>query len=178
MQQEATPEPERPQSAAEASGEPRATGSTRRGMLAGVGLAGLAGVAAACGGSDDGATGTPAGGNTSGTPDGSAKDDGATGGGVGGAVLASTSEIPVGGGKIFADQKVVVTQPAQGTFKAFSATCTHRGCTVDSVADGIIGCPCHGSKFTIGDASVTGGPAQKSLPPKQIVVEGGQIKLA
>jgi nitrite reductase/ring-hydroxylating ferredoxin subunit len=169
MQQEATPEPKRPEYPTEASGEPPTAGSTRRGLLAGVGLAGLAGVVAACGTSDEGATGAPVGS----APAGSA----ATGGGGGGAVLAKTSEIPVGGGKIFTDQKIVVTQPVQGTFKAFSATCTHRGCTVGEVADGTIDCPCHGSKFAINDASVAGGPAPASLPAKQIVVEGEQIKL-
>jgi Rieske Fe-S protein len=174
MQQEATPEPKRSESPAEASGEPSTAGSTRRGLLAGVGLAGLAGVVAACGTSDDGVTGAPAGGGAS-APAGSAAGGGAA---RGGAVLAKTSEIPVGGGKIFADQKIVVTQPVQGTFKAFSATCTHRGCTVGEVVDGTIDCPCHGSKFAIGDASVAGGPARASLPAKQIVVEGEQIKLA
>ena len=169
MEQEATPGPERTESPAAANGESPATGSTRRGLLAGAGLAGIAGVVAACGGADDAAGGAqenPGSGTGSGAAD------------AGGAVLAKTSEIPVGGGKVFAEQKIVVTQPAQGTFKAFSATCTHRGCTVGSVADGTIRCPCHGSRFSINDAAVTGGPASRSLPAKEIVVEGDQIRLA
>lgn len=92
--------------------------------------------------------------------------------------LAKTSEIPVGGGKIFKDEKVVVTQPAKGEFKAFSAICTHQGCTVSTVADGTIDCPCHGSKYRIADGSVAGGPAPKPLPPEQIEVEGNSIHLA
>ena len=124
---------------------------TRRGMLLGVGLAGLAGTLAACGGSDDSGTG---------------------------GALAKTSDIPVGGGKVFKDQKVVVTQPKQGEFEAFSAVCTHRGCTVGSVSGGTINCPCHGSKFNIADASVAGGPAPKPLPRKSVKVENGEIKLA
>ncbi|MFD9395927.1 Rieske (2Fe-2S) protein [Streptomyces sp. NPDC060000] len=91
--------------------------------------------------------------------------------------LAKTTDIPVGGGKIFADQKVVVTQPAKDDFKAFSAICTHMGCIVNKVADGTIDCPCHGSKYHIADGSVAGGPAPKPLPAKQIAVEGGAIKL-
>ena len=43
-----------------------------------------------------------------------------------------TSEVPVGGGKVFADTKTVVTQPTAGTFKAFDAMCPHQGCTVGS----------------------------------------------
>lgn len=135
--------------------------TTRRGMLAGVGLVGLAGTVIACGSkgssSDDGKSG------------GSAKDGGA---------LAKTSDIPVGGGKVFADDKVVVTQPKQGEFEAFSAVCTHRGCTVDKVSDGVIQCPCHGSRYSVKDASVVGGPAPKPLPPKKITVTGGEIHLA
>ncbi|MFJ9906110.1 Rieske (2Fe-2S) protein [Streptomyces sp. NPDC101152] len=96
----------------------------------------------------------------------------------GGQELAKTSEIPVGGGKIFNDQKVVVTQPAKGEFKAFSAICTHQGCTVGSVANGTIDCPCHGSKYRIADGSVAGGPAPKPLPPAPIKVEGNSIHLA
>ncbi|WP_328482776.1 Rieske (2Fe-2S) protein [Streptomyces sp. NBC_00377] len=92
--------------------------------------------------------------------------------------LAKTTDIPVGGGKIFAEEKVVVTQPAKGDFKAFSAVCTHQGCTVGSIADGIIHCPCHKSEFRIADGSVAGGPAPKPLPAKNITVEGGAINLA
>src|SRR5262245_35029682 len=60
--------------------------------------------------------------------------------------LADTANIPVGGGVIVGD--MVITQPAAGEFKAFSSTCTHQGCTVNEIADGVISCPCHGSKFS------------------------------
>ncbi|MER8008610.1 MULTISPECIES: Rieske (2Fe-2S) protein [unclassified Streptomyces] len=92
--------------------------------------------------------------------------------------LAKTSDIPVGGGKIFKEQKVVVTQPKKDEFKAFSAICTHLGCTVGAVADGTINCPCHGSKYRIADGSVAGGPAPKPLPAEQIEVKGNSIRLA
>ena len=73
---------------------------------------------------------------------------------------------------------VVVTQPTAGEYKAFSATCTHQGCKVKSVADGVIVCPCHGSRFAIADGSVTAGPATSPLPAKSVSVEGGSIVLA
>ncbi|MCZ0989953.1 Rieske (2Fe-2S) protein [Streptomyces diastatochromogenes] len=92
--------------------------------------------------------------------------------------LTKTGAVPEGGGKIFKDQKVVVTQPTKGEFKAFSAICTHMGCTVNQVADGTIDCPCHGSKYHIADGSVAHGPATKPLPPKTIKVEGNSIRLA
>ncbi|MER5311725.1 Rieske (2Fe-2S) protein [Streptomyces sp. NPDC002773] len=92
--------------------------------------------------------------------------------------LAATSEIPVGGGKVFAERKVVVTQPAAGEFKAFSAVCTHQGCLVNKVADGTIDCPCHGSKYRVADGSVVNGPATRPLPAEQIIVSGESITLA
>ncbi|MEV8316753.1 Rieske (2Fe-2S) protein [Streptomyces sp. NPDC059900] len=92
--------------------------------------------------------------------------------------LAKTSDIPVGGGKIFKDKKVVVTQPEKGDFKAFSAVCTHSGCVVAEVAGGTINCPCHGSKYKVADASVAGGPAPRPLDPQNITVTGNSITLA
>jgi Rieske Fe-S protein len=102
---------------------------------------------------------------------------GAAPSGATGAALTSTSDVPVGGGAIFADQQVVVTQPTAGEFKAFSAICTHQGCTVSQVADGTIDCPCHGSRFAVADGSVVRGPAASPLPAKNITVEGTSIVL-
>ncbi|MGH3685466.1 MAG: Rieske (2Fe-2S) protein [Pseudonocardiaceae bacterium] len=91
--------------------------------------------------------------------------------------LAATGDIPVGGGKVFAEKKVVVTQPVAGTFKAFSAVCTHQGCTVNKVSESTIDCPCHGSRFAIADGSVVGGPAKRPLAARQIAVSGDAILL-
>ncbi|MFI0231148.1 Rieske 2Fe-2S domain-containing protein [Streptomyces sp. NPDC017086] len=92
--------------------------------------------------------------------------------------LAAAGDIPEGGGKVFPDRKIVVTQPAKGEFKAFSAVCTHQGCAVDRVADGTIDCPCHGSRFRITDGSVADGPATRPLPEAPIMVHGDAIHLA
>ena len=101
----------------------------------------------------------------------------ASGGGTAAAVaaLATTAEVPEGGGKIIDGKNIVITQPAAGTFKAFSAVCTHQGCIVSTVADGTIDCPCHGSKFSVKDGSVVNGPATRPLPPVAIKVEGTSI---
>ncbi|MDH6583642.1 Rieske Fe-S protein [Streptomyces sp. SAI-208] len=104
--------------------------------------------------------------------------DSGSGSAQAGTALARTSEIPVGGGKIFKDEKVVVTQPKKGEFKAFSDICTHQGCQVTSVSGGTINCPCHGSKFNITDGSVANPPATEPLPEKQIRVDGDSIELA
>ena len=92
--------------------------------------------------------------------------------------LARTGDIPVGGGKIFPDEKIVVTQPTEGDFKAFSNICTHQQCPVANVTDGTINCTCHGSKFSITDGAVQNPPATKPLPEKQIKVSGDSITVA
>jgi nitrite reductase/ring-hydroxylating ferredoxin subunit len=83
-------------------------------------------------------------------------------------VLVATKDVPVGGGVIFAEQNVVVTRPDQGTFEGFSATCTHQGCILATVAAGTINCGCHGSQFSITDGSNVAGPSGSpagSVPP-------------
>ena len=92
--------------------------------------------------------------------------------------LASTGDIPVGGGVVLADQELVVTQPTAGQFVGFSAICTHQGCTVVGVSDGTINCNCHGSRFSIADGSVQAGPAPQPLPARNVAVEGDSIVLA
>ncbi|MFE2354528.1 Rieske (2Fe-2S) protein [Streptomyces parvulus] len=150
-----------------------AAGPARRTVVAAAGAAGLTAVLAACGGSDeDGSGGTGA--ASSGAP----SEEAGGGEGGGGTDLAATADIPEGGGMVFADQKVVVTQPSAGEFKAFSATCTHQGCAVKSVSDGVINCPCHNSNFSITDGSVQSGPAPKPLPAVRITVSGDSIQLA
>ena len=94
---------------------------------------------------------------------------------AGPAALARTADIPVGGGKVLADKKIVITQPQAGSFNAFTAVCTHQGCIVGSVTGGTINCPCHGSKFNITNGSVVNGPASSPLAPVSIKVQGTSI---
>jgi Rieske Fe-S protein len=96
---------------------------------------------------------------------------------VTGTVLGAASDIPVGGGKIYATAKVVVTQPARGQYKAFSAICTHVGCTMSEVADGTIDCPCHGGQFKITNGAVVAGPPPRPLPARPVKVVNGQVVL-
>jgi Rieske Fe-S protein len=135
-------------------------------------------VLAACG-SDDGGTATDTSAEPSDTSSSSGGDGGAGGtGGSAGEVLASTSDVPVGGCAVFESEKVVVTQPTEGEFKAFSSTCTHQGCAVSSSSDGEIPCNCHGSRFSLEDGSVLNGPATAPLGEVAITVEGDSITLA
>jgi Rieske Fe-S protein len=98
-----------------------------------------------------------------------------SGSGGSAAPLAKKEDIPVGGGRIFTEEQVVVTQPTDGDFQAFSAVCTHQGCLVDTISGGTINCPCHGSKYKITDGSVVKGPATRPLAPKSVDVQGDSV---
>ncbi|MGH8917415.1 MAG: Rieske 2Fe-2S domain-containing protein [Actinomycetes bacterium] len=143
---------------------------TRRAVVAGTGVLAVSATLAAC--SSDGNSAPPA----QATPEPAApRGQDAP---PAGQSLASTTAIPVGGGAVFPSQQVVVTQPVAGTFKAFSAICTHSGCMVNKVAAGTINCPCHGSKYDIKDGSVVDGPAPDPLAERKITVSGNAIQLA
>jgi len=75
------------------------------------------------------------------------------------------------------DAKVVVTQPARGQYKAFSAVCTHVGCIMSEVANGTIDCPCHGGQFKVTNGAVVAGPPPSPLPARQVKVVNGQVIL-
>ncbi|MFG2513506.1 Rieske (2Fe-2S) protein [Streptomyces sp. NPDC048584] len=124
-----------------------------------------------------GAAAAPAAGCGSGGGDGG-DGGGDTAAGTAGQELTSTADVPVGGGTILREEKVVVTQPKEGEFRAFSAICTHRNCLVSDVTDGTIDCPCHGSRFRITDGSVAHGPATRPLPEERITVEGNSVRRA
>ncbi|WP_034269164.1 Rieske (2Fe-2S) protein [Haloechinothrix halophila] len=148
----------------QSSTETNGTAIPRRAAVAGVGALAVAGVAgvAACG-----------------------NGDGGNGGGTGGdgpdpgTVVGKASDVQVGGGAVFEDAEVVVTQPSEGEYQGFSAVCTHQGCIVDKVEGGTINCACHGSKFNVADGSVAQGPASDPLPKQQVKVNSaGEIVVA
>ncbi|MEV6811726.1 Rieske (2Fe-2S) protein [Micromonospora sp. NPDC051296] len=147
---------------------------SRRALLAGTGAAGVAALTGcATYGQPAAAPPPPAAPATSADPSVSGAPDAG-----GPPALATLADIPVGGGQIFAEAGVVVTQPTAGTIKAYSATCTHQGCTVTSVADGTIVCACHNSVFDIADGSVRSGPAGAPLAAANVTVDGDAIRLA
>jgi nitrite reductase/ring-hydroxylating ferredoxin subunit len=144
------------------SAPPSSTEPSRRRVL---GLAATAGggslLLVACGG---------AGGSAS---SGAGKSGGSKGGS--GTTLVATSKVPVDGGVVLDGVQVVVTQPTSGTFKAFTAVCTHQQCLVGSVKNGLITCPCHGSQYSATDGSVQRGPAQAPLSEIAVTVTNGQV---
>ena len=132
---------------------------------------------AACG-DDSTSTATDPTSSSSPSESSSPSDDGEDAGSGGGAALASTSDVPVGGCFVVAASKIVLTQPTEGDFKAFTAVCTHQGCLVESSTEGDIPCPCHGSTFSLDDGSPQSGPASSALAAVEITVDGDSITQA
>ncbi|MFF2267725.1 Rieske (2Fe-2S) protein [Cellulosimicrobium cellulans] len=152
--------------------DPRGATPTRRVVLAGSGAGAALALLAACGGG--GPTGT--------RDDGTSGGEGSGGGGpdVGpGQALASVDDVPVGGAlAVTVDgAPLLVTQPEEGTFAAFSAICTHQGCTV-APGDGELLCPCHASRYDLATGAVLGGPAPSPLPEVPVTVDGGEVTSA
>ncbi|WP_335973541.1 MULTISPECIES: Rieske (2Fe-2S) protein [Streptomycetaceae] len=131
--------------------------ATRRTVLRGAALAGAVGAAevglSACGG------------KKSDSADGPTKQ----------VDLGAATAVPVGGAKLYREDKVLVSQPSKGTFKAFSAVCTHQGCVLDTVDGTTASCPCHGSEFNAETGAVVRGPADKALPAVDVKAAGGRL---
>jgi Rieske Fe-S protein len=92
-----------------------------------------------------------------------------------GRALASLDSIPAGGGSILHNPPIVLIRSGADQVHAFSAICTHQGCPVNLVKNGIIDCPCHGSQFDATTGHVVRGPATSPLPPIQVVVRAGEV---
>jgi len=161
----------------------------RLGTVLGVGAAG-ASVLAACGGSsgsggggesgDGGGGGGEHGGGAGG---GNAETSGEKAGGTaekqapGGQEIASTSEVAPDSALKFRDSgsPAVLVHLQSGDFVAYSAVCTHQGCTV-AYKNGQLACPCHGSVFDPANgAAVVAGPAPRPLPEIPVEVRGGEV---
>jgi cytochrome b6-f complex iron-sulfur subunit len=133
------------------------SGASRRDvLLTGAGSAAGVALLGACGGGDDPPASGPA---------------------AAGGALAKLADVPVGGAVSAqgGDGKpVIVAQPTEGTAVAFSAICTHMGCTV--APDGKqLACPCHGSTYDTTTGKNTGGPAPRPLSEVKVSVQNGEV---
>jgi len=147
----------RPQDSTELTSGP----SRRTVLVAGAGTALGVTVVAGCGGGSSSPSSTPT-------------TSGGTGGSTG---LAKVSDVPVGGAvsaQTSDGKPAIVAQPTAGDIVAFSAICTHMGCTV-APAGGILKCPCHGSTYDLATGDNTGGPAPSPLTKIDVLVKGGEV---
>ena len=158
------PEKELPETGVAGGHDTRPPSIGRRAVFAGAGVAAIGAVAACGGGTTTDGSGGP-------------QEAGDVPEGAPGTSLGPASEVPVGGGKIYADEQIVVTQPTAGQFTGLSAVCPHQGCAVNAVTDGAILCPCHGSRFAL-DGAVVQGPAVQPLAERPVTVADGSVTLA
>ena len=161
-------------------------------LAAGLGVGAATASVAACGGASGGGSGGNSGngagngaGNGSGdgaavgqnTPAASADGSGEAATGSGGKAIAAESDVASGGALKFKDRgrDAVLVHLDGGEFVAYSAVCTHAGCTV-AFQNAQLACPCHGSIFDPANgAEVVSGPAQTPLPEIPIKTQDGQV---
>ncbi|WP_027347002.1 Rieske (2Fe-2S) protein [Hamadaea tsunoensis] len=152
--------------------------TSRRAIFAGVGAVGAAALLAACSdGSDTPAAASSSAAPTASEPATEPSDDASQDAPAGDAVTVSAAGIAVGGGKIFNDQGVVVTQPTAGTYKAFTNLCSHQQCPLSDVSGGTINCNCHFSKFSIKDGAVVSPPASQPLKEYPVKANGTDLSI-
>jgi cytochrome b6-f complex iron-sulfur subunit len=137
-------------------------------VVAGTGAGALALVACSSGSSGSSGSSSAAG---------SSASRGSSSAAGGGAVLATLADIPVGSAVSAKDAggaPIVVAQPSAGKAVAFSAVCTHMGCTV-APAGKQLNCPCHGSQYDALTGAVLKGPAPKPLASVPVHVADGKV---
>jgi len=176
------------------AGEPLPEPATTRRVL----LAEFAGMAVAIAGISTLAKGSYTAARTLSAGSGAGKSGGGAAGGAGGGGSPSSqassgggSQVPSGAVRLGpakrlpAGQAATYSDPADGSpdilirdeeggLKAFSAVCTHAGCTV-GYQGGVIVCPCHGGEYSAETGEVIAGPPPAGLAPKKVVESGGQI---
>ncbi|MDH6227521.1 MULTISPECIES: Rieske (2Fe-2S) protein [Streptomyces] len=130
----------------------------RRTVLRGAALTPVAGLAlAGCAGAEENRDSSPSGVPGPGTE------------------LGAESDVPAGGSKVFARQKVVVSRTEDGALKAWSTVCTHAGCAMTKLDGTTITCACHGSRFDVENGQVLNPPATVPLTEVPVEVENGKI---
>jgi thiosulfate dehydrogenase [quinone] large subunit len=160
----------------------------RRALVLGAGAAAglaaftgvLAGITAAIGRSLHDSAAPAAGG-----PGGAAPSPSATGGAgpaapaAQGRALIAAADLPAGRAVQFTDNSggpAWLLHEPSGEFRAFSAICTHAGCSVD-ISGGEFVCPCHGGTYSAQTGAVTGGPPPSPLAALKVQVVNGQVRL-
>jgi thiosulfate dehydrogenase [quinone] large subunit len=97
-----------------------------------------------------------------------------------GRVIAHAADVAEGSAVSFTDGAggpALLVHETSGEFRAFSAVCTHAGCTVAYDGDGFR-CPCHGGRYDGRTGEVVAGPPPAPLSGIEVVVSDGDVHLA
>jgi Rieske Fe-S protein len=93
------------------------------------------------------------------------------------AVVGQLRDFPLNSGKVvrFGQRPAIVVRMAGGQFRAFSAVCTHLGCTVQYRNDlELVWCPCHNGRFDLNGRNVAG-PPPRPLEAFEVAVHGDEV---
>jgi thiosulfate dehydrogenase [quinone] large subunit len=92
--------------------------------------------------------------------------------------IGPSSRLPDGQAAVYRDpstqQPDIVIRNSDGSLVAFSAVCTHAGCTV-GYEGGQLVCPCHGGTYSASTGQVTGGPPPAPLARRKVIESKGSI---
>lgn len=148
---------------------------SRRQVIAGVGASALA--LAGCAPTEQPEAGQPPAAEPSGSsppPSGSSQPPSASS--EASATLTPLEDVKVGEAVLVKSDagEVLVCRTADQEAVAFSAICTHKGCTVEPAVKELL-CPCHGSRFNMADGAVLGGPAEAPLAKVEVHVKDGNV---
>lgn len=169
----------------ESLGVEAAAASTRRALLAeftGVALA-IAGISALLKGSYSAPRSLAAGSGSNGAAQSASSGGSGTASSApslpsGAVKLGPASRLPSGQAATYSDptdgSPDILIRESNGSLKAFSAVCTHAGCTV-GYEGGVIVCPCHDGEYSAETGEVIAGPPPTGLTPKKVLEKSGQI---
>lgn len=85
----------------------------------------------------------------------------------------AATEVPVGSSVILGS--VIIAQPTEGNFVAYSSACPHQGSRITKVEGDTVICTNHKSVFNISDGSVVSGPAQNGLTSANLKQDGDTL---
>lgn len=131
---------------------------SRRNFVVGAASVAAIGAVAACGGGVEGSAPAISAGDT----------------------LAQLDDVPVGTSKLITtdtEDEIIITRIGENEVKAFSAICTHKGCTVMADTAPLM-CPCHGSTYDPQTGENISGPAPEPLPEISVEIVDGAIQVA
>lgn len=85
----------------------------------------------------------------------------------------AATQVPVGSAVIV--DKIIIAQPTEGQFVAYSTTCPHQGSSITQVDGSTVKCPSHGSVFDIATGAPVSGPATTGMTTVPVTESAGTV---
>ncbi|MCT1451807.1 MULTISPECIES: Rieske (2Fe-2S) protein [unclassified Corynebacterium] len=85
----------------------------------------------------------------------------------------AATQVPVGSAVIV--DNVIIAQPNEGEFVAYSTKCPHQGSPITQVDGDTVRCPSHGSVFNIATGEPVSGPAATGMTTVPVRDDNGTV---